>query len=588
MTFENENALYATEDPKSFEKWVPLIKKYTDDLTKQCKEYDSEFYSKVLATVAPETSLDSQAINALEYLPKLLSKEELAIVSEYDIATLLEKQKTKKLSALDITNAYIKAAIVSHISTNCIMQFLIPEALETAKKLDLYLKENNNELYGPFHGIPISLKEQINYKGKITTASYVQYLTNIPEQSGVTVQILEKMGAVFHCRTSQPQAIMHLDTWNNIIGRTRNPLSTKLSSGGSSGGESSCIASHASVLGIGSDIGGSIRAPAAFTNLYGLKPTTRRISLMNGLSGGKGQESIVACQGPLARSIEELDYLMESYINNGQPWNYDPLCVPVPWKDTSVDSLTKGGKKPLRIGVLFEDELVTPFPAITRGINHTIETLTKAFPGEFEFVDLKKHWYTEEEMKKIYNNNVTLYTVDGNKVQMSMFKESGEPILPLTRHFFEFGGGLEHSIYENKMLNYQRDTLKVEMHEKFFNGLNLDFILSPTYPAPAEKAANSLYWGYTSFWNMLDYPNVVFPTGISHDPELDVINEEMKFKSNNYEKMVWFDKSGKIRYDPMDYVGGPVALQLTAKRFEDERIVACIKKWNQALKVERR
>ena len=575
--------LYATENPEKFAKWEPIIAAYNQELVDQCIDFDKDFWYKCLEVLPPQEKFESEPLAALDYLPKLLTPSELAIVSEYDLKTLLDKQKTKELTATEIVKAYIKASIVSHFTTNCIMQFLIPEALAKAAELD---KLPKGQLAGPFHGIPISSKEQMNYKGKVTTASYVQYLTSVAAESSVTVQVLESLGAIIHSRTSQPQTIMHLDTWNNIIGRTRNPLNSKLSPGGSSGGGAADVASHSSVLGLSSDIGGSTRLPGAFANLYAIRPTTKRISLMNGLSGGKGQESIVAIQGPLARSIDELDYFMDNYLNKGNPCDYDPALVPLPWRQTD-----KIEKKKLRIGVLYTDNLVTPAPAITRGIKETIAKLSAGLPEddlEFEFVDLAPYWYDEETMKQIYNTTVTLYTVDGNKVQLSMLRESGEPILPLTRHFLEFGGGNEHSIYENKMLNYHRDTLKVEMLEKFYKKLDLDFILSPTYVAPAELPANSFYWGYTSFWNLLDYPNVIFPTGVYQDVAKDKFPEDQKFLQNVYEKKTWFDQDGKLRYNAEDYVNGPVALQLTGRRYCDEDVVACVKKFEKILQIGRR
>lgn len=581
-----ESTLYATENPTKYAAWEPKIEAYNKELVDQCLAFDKEFYEKCSKVLPTAEEFDSKALKALDYLPELLTPEELKIVNEYDLKTLLEKQKTKELSSVAITKAYIKAAIISHFTTNSIMQFLIPEALKKAEELDQLPK---GELIGAFHGIPISAKEQMNYKGKVTTASYVQYLDSVAAESSVTIQILEKQGAIIHCRTSQPQTIMHLDTWNNITGRTRNPLNTKNSPGGSSGGCSADVGSHSSVLGLSSDIGGSTRAPAAFANLYGIRPTTKRISLMNGLSGGKGQESIVAIQGPITRSIDELDYFMDNYLNKGEPCTYDPNLVPLPWRQTDVIE-----KKVLKIGVLYTDNLVTPSPAVTRAIKETVEKLKQGFSAEdkedltFEFIDLKPYWYKEEQMKDIYNTNVTLYTVDGNKVQLDMLKESGEPILPLTRHFLEFGGGDEHSIYDNKMYNYQRDSLKVDMLESFYKKLDLDFILSPTYVCPAETAANSLYWGYTSFWNLLDYPNVVFPTGVYQDVEKDVFPKNQPFLENQYEKMVWFNDEGKIRYNPKDYENCPVGLQLTGKRFCDEDVVACVKKIEKILKVGRR
>lgn len=580
-------------DGAKFNQYKPLIEKYNQSKWDRIEKFDPEFYKLCLSKLPKESELDSQPIDARKFVTDegygLLGELESKIVNEYTIADLLSKQLSGELTAEEITKAYIKSAIIAQFTTNSAMQFLIPEALEKAKTLDSYLKENG-KLIGPMHGVPISLKEQLGYKGQPTHASYVSLIENIPKKSSVSNQIFDKLGAVFHVRTSQPQAIMHLDTWNNITGRTRNPCSTRLSPGGSSGGESAMVGMHGSAIGVGSDIGGSIRCPAAFANLYGLRPTTKRLSSMNGVSGGKGQESIGSTEGPIARSIEELEYFMDTYINEGKPWEYDPGSLPLPWK-TNV-SLPRDRK--IKIGVLFNDNIVTPYPAVTRAMKEVASQLEKE-GDRFEIVDLTPYWFDEEEMLKIYNCNLTLYTIDGNKTQLDLILPSGEPILPLTKHFLEFGGGNELSISENKDRNIFRDATKLAIFEKYFTnhmpgGLNLDFILSPTYLAPSEIPAESKYWGYTSLWNLTDYPNIVFPTSYAHDVKKDTVSPSTikQLKQNEFEKSAWFQKDGvTLKYDPQAYIGGPVALQLTGKRFHDEEVVAAAKEITHLLQIPR-
>ncbi|CDO92441.1 unnamed protein product [Kluyveromyces dobzhanskii CBS 2104] len=567
---------YLTENPALFEKFQPKIDAYNKDKEDQIKAFDADLVAKCEQLIPSAKVLDSEAVEGLDFLQQLLSKKDLQIVNEYTIKELVDKQVSGELSAVEIAQAYIRAAIVANYVTNYALQFLIPEALEQAKSLDKHLKDTG-ALVGPFHGVPISIKEQMCYKNKVTHASYVSYIDNVSEESSVSVDILMKLGAVCHVRTSQPQTIMHLDTWNNFIGRTRNPRSTKLSPGGSSGGESACVGMHASAIGHGSDIGGSIRAPAAFANLFGIRPTTKRISLLNGISGGKGQESVVAVQGPLARSIDELDYFMKAYLNEGKPWCYDPSAIPIPWREPSLPDV-------INIGILPTDNLVTPYPSITRGIRHVADVLSK--DPRFNVIDLSDNWYSEEEMKDLYDTTLSLYTCDGNQVQLSMLEPSGEPILPLTKHFLEFGGGKTHSIYSNRMMNAKRDAAKVNIMNKYFNDLKLDLILTPTNVAPAEIPGESYYWGYTSLWNLVDYPNVVFPTGLKHDVEVDSKVPE-SLNSNEYEKKVWYNDDGSIRYNSKEYENAPIALQLTGKRFCDEDVVAATKIISELLNVRR-
>lgn len=573
----------STMDESRMANFQPVISAYNEAKIEQMKKFDPVFYDKCVSILPSEEELDSKPIDATCYLAQLLTDSELKIVNIYTIKDLLEKQLSKELSALGIAKAFIKASIVAQLTTNCVLQFLIPQALQKAVELDEYL-QSNGTLIGPMHGIPISLKEHLDYEGEVTHASYVALMDNVSEKTAITSQIFGKQGAIFHVRTSQPQAIMHLDTWNVISGRTRNPRSTKLSPGGSSGGESAMVGMHGSIMGVGTDIGGSIRSPAAFVGLYGMRPTAKRSSLLNTTPSMTGQESIVPTIGPIARSIDELNYYMEHYINDGKPWKYDPTVVPLPWKTVELP-------KKIRIGVLFSDNLVTPYPAVTRALNTIAQELKDQHCETFEVVDLAPYWFSEDEMTEIFNTNLVLYTIDGNKGQFEIFAKSGEPILPLTKHYFEFGGGKSLDAYENRRYNAIRDVNQLKVFEKFFSSsadsLNLDFILSPTYVGPAELPGNSLYWGYTSFWNLFDYPNVIFPSGISHSPSLDAKIDESTLKSNKYEKSVWYDVNGKLRYNSEEYVNGPVGLQLTGRRFEDESVVAAVKKITEALKIER-
>lgn len=567
----------APTDAAKFSQFEPLIARYNEAKWAQIRDFDASFLELCRSKIPSDAELDAEPVDARQFVTcaGLLSGLEAQIVNEFTIPELLQKQLSRELSAEQIARAYIKSAIVAQLATNCVMQFLIPSALERAKQLDAHLHATG-QLLGPMHGIPISLKEQMGYKGQVTCASYASLIENVVKKSSVSIQIFDKLGAVFHVRTSQPQTIMHLDTWNNVIGRTRNPCSTTLSPGGSSGGESAMVAMHGSAIGIGSDIGGSIRCPAAFTGVYGLRPTTKRLSSMNGVSGGKGQESVPSTEGPIARSIDELEYFMDCYINQGKPWEYDPTSLVIPWRPAQLPDARK-----LRVGVLYHDNLVTPFPAVQRALRQVVSQLAP----HFDIVDLADSWFSEPEMLDIHNATLSLYTIDGNRTQQDLLTPSGEPILPLTNHFLHFGGGKELSVYDNRRLNMLRDATRLAVFEKFFSAapasLNLDFILSPTYPAPAELPAQSFYWGYTSVWNLTDYPNAVFPTPYAHDAQVDTQAPE-QLRDNEFEQSTW------AHHDPAAYRGGPVGLQLTGKRFSDENVVAAVKKIAGVLQLSRK
>lgn len=153
----------------------------------------------------------------------------------------------------------------------------------------------------------------------------------LPNEDAHLVRLLRRAGAVVHVRTNQPQSLMHLDCANNITGATRNPWDRRLSPGGSSGGEGVAVGAGCSVLGVGTDIGGSIRAPAAFGNCYGLRPTALRVPTLGQVGLTAGQESIRGVAGPLAGSVEGLEVFMRSVLAQ-EPWEHETTLVPVPWR----------------------------------------------------------------------------------------------------------------------------------------------------------------------------------------------------------------------------------------------------------------
>lgn len=133
---------------------------------------------------------------------------------------------------------------------------------------------------------------------------------------------------------------------------TLNPLNPKLSPGGSSGGEGAALGSGCSILGVGTDIGGSVRVPASFCNAYGFKPTALRNPALGlvGLIGG--QESIRGCVGPLSRSVDDL-VQFEKTVLGQEPWETETSLVPLVWRDVSVS------KQDITVGIIFDDGLVS-------------------------------------------------------------------------------------------------------------------------------------------------------------------------------------------------------------------------------------
>ena len=151
--------------------------------------------------------------------------------------------------------AITKSPANAQHKVNCITELLPDRALSRAAELDTYLAEHKKPI-GPLHGLPISVKEHIGMKGLGLNAGFIAWWDNRASEDALLLQILYRAGAVFYARTTQPQALMHLETASNYYGTTVNPFNRALTCGGSSGGEGALLGLRGSCMGIGSDIGG--------------------------------------------------------------------------------------------------------------------------------------------------------------------------------------------------------------------------------------------------------------------------------------------------------------------------------------------
>ena len=194
------------------------------------------------------------------------------------------------------------------------------------------------------------------------------------------VRELRNMGAVLYCKTSVPHTLMTGETVNNIIGYTWNPKNRNLSCGGSSGGEGALIGLKGSSVGFGTDIGGSIRIPAAFNGLYGLRPSAGRLPYEGMANSMDGQNSVLSVVGPLAHTAASLRLLVKSLLSQ-QPWLHDPLVIEIPWRDEqekAVLEMIKSEKDgQLAFGLMKHDGVVKPYPPVQRAIEIMAKTIEK-------------------------------------------------------------------------------------------------------------------------------------------------------------------------------------------------------------------
>lgn len=310
---------------------------------------------------------------------------------------ILQKIASKAWSAEDVTKAFCKRAAAAHQLTNCLSDAFFEEAIQSAAALDEHL-QRTGKLVGPLHGLPISLKDNFNIKGKDSTVGFTSLVGKPAEYNATLVDILEGLGAVRYCKTNVPTAMMIAESVNNTFGRTVNPRNRNLTSGGSSGGESALIAFGGSPLGVGTDIGGSLRIPAACTGIFTLRPSHGRFSTQRCRSGLAGQEAVKSVNGPMARTLEDITMYSEAVINAKQ-WLVDPTMLPLPWQPVEP-------KQKLKIAVMWNDRICLPTPPVTRALKETVEKLKSA-----------GHELTEWDPKQLHSKALQLLVSSLSKVQ---------------------------------------------------------------------------------------------------------------------------------------------------------------------------
>lgn len=225
------------------------------------------------------------------------------------------------------------------------------------------------ETLGPLHGLPVTVKENIDIEGHATTLGVPTRQGHRAEADAAVVRALREAGAIVLGRTNVPQLLLSFECRNPIYGVTANPWSQRHTPGGSSGGEAAALAAGMTPLGIGTDMGGSIRIPAHFSGVAGLKPSPDRWPNRGCWTAVPGQEAVRAQVGPMARSARDLALLFTA-LDPRRLSEFDGRVPPLPMEDPSRVDLAA-----LRVGIYHEDGLLPPSPAIARALERAAEAL---------------------------------------------------------------------------------------------------------------------------------------------------------------------------------------------------------------------
>ncbi|KAL8955796.1 MAG: hypothetical protein Q9193_006478, partial [Seirophora villosa] len=361
-----------------------------------------------------------------DFIRQYLSTEE-AEITESTATTIVKKTSAGQWTAETVARAFCHRASLAHQLTNCLHETFFDAAIDNAKTLDEYYAANKKPI-GPLHGLPVSLKDQFHVKGVETSMGYVGWIGTFEGKKGTgkervyeseLVKELRDMGAILYCKTSVPHSLMSGETANNIIGYAFNPQNRNLSCGGSSGGEGALIGLRGSPVGFGTDIGGSVRIPAAFNGLYGLRPSSGRLPYEGMANSMDGQNSVPSVVGPLADSVSTLQLVVKSILSR-EPWLHDPLVHEIPWRGDRAAIPQQD--EPLSFAVLRHDGSVTPHPPVQRAINTVVRALEKQGHKVIE-------WHPPDHSRG-YDMILKAWTYDNGADIRSALALSGEPMIP--------------------------------------------------------------------------------------------------------------------------------------------------------------
>ena len=282
----------------------------------------------------------------------------------------------RRLDAGEISSAEIVAALHDRADqveprVSAFAHQLRRDAIESAERADA--ERGRGEAQGALHGLPLSVKENIDTEGVASTMGLRSREGSPATENAVAVRVALQEGAFVLGKTNVPQTLLApMESTNPLFGTTHNPWRYGHGPGGSSGGEAAAIASGSSIFGFGTDIGGSIRTPAAFCGICGLKPTRNRWSNLGSCTSIRGQELVMAQMGPMARTVDDLVLLMEA-LDSPKQAAYDPYVPPVPVGEVGAIDPTQ-----LRVGFFEDDGWLTPAASVRRAVREAARLLEDA------------------------------------------------------------------------------------------------------------------------------------------------------------------------------------------------------------------
>lgn len=417
-------------------------------------------------------------------------------------ATLARSIRDKKVSALEVVEAHLRRIEEVNPRLNAVVQPAADRARAEARESDEALARG--EVKGPLHGVPMTIKDSLDTVGIISTGGTQGRASYIPEADSTVVARLRSAGAILLGKTNTPELTLAGETNNLIYGQTNNPYDLSKTPGGSSGGAAAIIAAGGSPLDMGSDTGGSIRLPAHFCGIAGLKPNSGRVPRTGHIVPfGLGAIDSLTQNGPLARYVEDLKLTLP-IIAGVDSW--DPAIVPMPLGDPEAVDL-----KSLRVAVHTNNGIMKPTPETADAVNRAALALEDIGIAVQE--DLPEAIVGSAELSNSRSG------ADGRAWVRRLLDRAGTT---------EVHPWLQKRLDESEPMEISKFTALLEEVDRFRSAMhtfmqNYDVILCPVCAFAAQPHGSTLGeeaqkgFSYTGTYNITGWPAAVVRGGTSSE-----------------------------------------------------------------------
>eukprot|EP00940_MAST-03C_sp_MAST-3C-sp2_P001637 g1637.t1 len=521
-----------------------------------------------------------------------------------NVAELMQAMRSKKISCQEVVASFCLRALHAGKCLRATTEELFDEAMERAKEIDAMRARPTHDVRTepPLLGLPISVKDQYDMKGCYSDMGLSSRLLRPrATNDGLLVSILVDAGAIPFVRTNVPQGLLVAESNNEIWGEALNPHDINRTPGGSSGGEGALIASLASPVGLGSDIGGSIRIPAHNNGVYGFKPTSGRLS-SNGMSvprirNASGFEAIKSTAGPLGKCTQDLVTIMQLWLSD-RMFDADPF---VPRLSLNMSSVRGDEKKRLRVGYYVSDASFPASEPCQRAVHEAIEAIRRrghvivpltiddakqdAFPSLKESFFIYARLMGADAMRSI---RTACESESLLKSYLTMYVGSNIPrwLRPIVVRILSLVGQRRTSEFvavmgEKNIHEYYEAVIDRKKYEKRYlkswKRYDLDVIISPggAFPALPLGMFRDLFasFMYTTHFNLLNYPTGTVPVTTVR------ANEDGKYTET------YGDIVDHLAVKAMcGSVGMPIGVQVTGLPFKEETVLYAMQELESGLK----